>query len=163
MSETNTQQSVTEITQGPEPDANDLSPQWGVSAPRGGKTVVTRALKDGARVPLFLGQTLISSLRDLGYNSTICRAPILVKEGIEFGVSRFRGRLQKLPITKRTPLVHTECCSPSPERRSDPTHAAMKLPVARRGIPRPFTKGVKWTDQLSRPRLGNGDNGPCRR
>ena len=27
-------------------------------------------LKDGARVPLFLGQTLIRSLRDLGYNST---------------------------------------------------------------------------------------------
>ena len=52
------------------PAANDFAPQWGQDAPRGGKAVVNRALKDGSTVPLFLGQTLIHSLRDLGYNST---------------------------------------------------------------------------------------------
>jgi hypothetical protein len=50
--------------------AADFAPQWGAGAPRGGKAVVNRALKEGSTVPLFLGQTLINSLRDLGYNST---------------------------------------------------------------------------------------------
>lgn len=43
---------------------------WGANSPRGGRTVLSRILKDGATVPLFLGQTLVNSLRDLGYNST---------------------------------------------------------------------------------------------
>ena len=43
---------------------------WGESAPKGGKTVLSRILKDGSKVPLFLGQTLVNSLRDMGYNST---------------------------------------------------------------------------------------------
>ena len=44
----------------------EVSMNWGVSAPKGGRTVLNRILKDGAKVPLFLGQTLVSSLRDLG-------------------------------------------------------------------------------------------------
>jgi hypothetical protein len=48
----------------------DFSPKWGDNAPRGGKAVLTRVLKDGSKVPLFLGQTLVNSLRDVGYNST---------------------------------------------------------------------------------------------
>ena len=48
----------------------EFTPQWGVGAPRGARTVIGRVLKDGAKVPLFLGQTLINSLRDFGYNST---------------------------------------------------------------------------------------------
>ena len=48
----------------------DFIPKWGDNAPRGGKTVLTRVLKDGSKVPLFLGQTLVNSLRDVGYNST---------------------------------------------------------------------------------------------
>ncbi len=52
------------------PVASDFAPQWSPDAPRGGKAVVNRALKEGSTVPLFLGQTLIHSLRDLGYNST---------------------------------------------------------------------------------------------
>lgn len=50
--------------------ATEFSPQWGESAPRGGRVVLNRVLKDGAAVPLFLGQTLVNSLRDMGYNST---------------------------------------------------------------------------------------------
>ena len=41
--------------------------QWGSDAPRGGQAVFRRILKDGLRVfLLFLGQTLVRSLRDLG-------------------------------------------------------------------------------------------------
>src|SRR5438132_4924055 len=90
MSETNTQQSFTEVTQGAEPAATDLSPQWGVSAPRGGKTVVNRALKDGATVPLFLGQTLIKSLRDLGYNNTTSALCEHVDNALQWGATEVR-------------------------------------------------------------------------
>ena len=44
------------------------APQWGEDAPRGARAVLSRIIKDGANVPLFLGQTLINSLRDVGYN-----------------------------------------------------------------------------------------------
>ena len=90
MSETNTQQSFTEVTQGAEPAATDLSPQWGVAAPRGGKTVVNRALKDGATVPLFLGQTLIKSLRDLGYNNTTSALCEHVDNALQWGATEVR-------------------------------------------------------------------------
>lgn len=43
---------------------------WGPEAPRGGKAVMGRVLKESATVPLFFGQTLIQSLRDVGYNHT---------------------------------------------------------------------------------------------
>jgi hypothetical protein len=90
MSETNTQQPNNEISQNTEPDALELSPRWGVSAPRGGKTVVTRALKDGARVPLFLGQTLIQSLRDLGYNSTTSALCEHIDNALQWGATEVR-------------------------------------------------------------------------
>ena len=47
-----------------------LSVNWGEDAPRGGKTVMNRILKEKATVPLFFAQTLIQSLRDVGYNHT---------------------------------------------------------------------------------------------
>ena len=47
-----------------------ISVNWGEDAPRGGKTVMNRILKDKATVPLFFAQTLIQSLRDIGYNHT---------------------------------------------------------------------------------------------
>lgn len=47
-----------------------FEPQWSEQAPRGGRTVLNRVLKEGTKVPLFLGQTLINSLRDVGYEST---------------------------------------------------------------------------------------------
>lgn len=43
---------------------------WSSDAPKGGKAVMNRVLKDGASVPLFFAQTLIASLRDVGYNTT---------------------------------------------------------------------------------------------
>ncbi len=90
MSETNTQQPITDTAQGSEPVTPDLSPHWGVSAPRGGKQVVTRALKDGATVPLFLGQTLINSLRDLGYNSTTSALCEHVDNALQWGATEVR-------------------------------------------------------------------------
>jgi hypothetical protein len=44
--------------------------KWGAHAPRGAKAVLNRIMKEGANVPLFLGQTMINALRDLGYNDT---------------------------------------------------------------------------------------------
>jgi hypothetical protein len=41
---------------------------WSADAPRGGKTVMNRMIKEKATVPLFFAQTLIQSLRDVGYN-----------------------------------------------------------------------------------------------
>jgi hypothetical protein len=43
---------------------------WSADAPKGGSAVMRRILKDGATVPLFFAQTLIASLRDVGYNNT---------------------------------------------------------------------------------------------
>jgi hypothetical protein len=48
-------------------ETGELSPNWGASAPRGGMAVMNRILKDKATVPLFFAQTLIQSLRDVGY------------------------------------------------------------------------------------------------
>ena len=47
-----------------------FEPQWSNRAPRGGRTVLNRVLKEGTKVPLFLGQTFINSLRDVGYDTT---------------------------------------------------------------------------------------------
>jgi len=51
------------------PKAGPLT--WGENSPRGGRTVMHRALREDANVPLFLAQTFIQSLRDVGYDSTI--------------------------------------------------------------------------------------------
>jgi len=90
MSETNTPQPTSDTAQDLETGTPDLSPQWGVAAPRGGKEVVKRALKDGARVPLFLGQTLINSLRDLGYNSTTSALCEHVDNALQWGATEVR-------------------------------------------------------------------------
>lgn len=74
----------------PEQDNPDFSPQWGLTAPRGGRTVVNRVLKDGASVPLFLGQTLINSLRDMGYNSTTSALCEHVDNAIQWGATEVR-------------------------------------------------------------------------
>jgi hypothetical protein len=80
----------TNIQQGDSQPNGDLSPDWGSNAPRGGRTVVTRALKDGATVPLFLGQTLIRSLRDLGYNSTTSALCEHVDNALQWGATEVR-------------------------------------------------------------------------
>jgi hypothetical protein len=68
---------------------NEVSPQWGENAPRGGKVVLGRILRDGAKVPLFLGQTLVNSLRDIGYNTTsaLCEH---VDNALQWGATEIR-------------------------------------------------------------------------
>lgn len=60
---------------------------WGDSAPRGGKAVMNRVLKDGAKVPMFFGQTLIRSLRDQGYSSTTSALCEIVDNAIQWGAA----------------------------------------------------------------------------
>lgn len=94
MSESNTPEEITAVlnteSNTPEPASADQPLQWGISAPKGGKTVVNRALKDGSTVPLFLGQTLINSLRDLGYNSTTSAICEHIDNSIEAGATEVR-------------------------------------------------------------------------
>jgi hypothetical protein len=52
------------------PTAAASETNWGAAAPKGARAVFSRIIKEGASVPLFLGQTMISALRDLGYNHT---------------------------------------------------------------------------------------------
>lgn len=63
---------------------------WGENAPRGGRAVLGRILKEGATVPLFLGQTLVRSLRDLGYNNTTWAVCEHVDNSIQWGASQVR-------------------------------------------------------------------------
>lgn len=69
-------------------DGNVLS--WAADAPRGGRTVLNRALKENTTVPLFLAQTLISSLRDVGYNHTTSALCEHVDNAIEAGANEIR-------------------------------------------------------------------------
>jgi hypothetical protein len=63
---------------------------WGPGTPRGGKAVMNRILKDGAKVPLFFGQTLIQSLRDVGYNHTTSALCEHVDNAIQAGAHEIR-------------------------------------------------------------------------
>ena len=67
-----------------------FEPQWGAHAPRGGKSVLGRVLREGTRVPLFLGQTFINSLRDVGYNSTTSALCEHVDNAIQADASEIR-------------------------------------------------------------------------
>ena len=73
-----------------ENEPQKFNPEWGHSAPKGGRTVLSRVLKDGAKVPLFLGQTLVRSLRDLGYSSTTSAVCEHVDNAIQWGASEVR-------------------------------------------------------------------------
>jgi len=64
--------------------------QWGMGSPKGGRAVLSRILKDGAKVPLFVGQTLVNSLRDLGYNSTTSALCEHVDNAIQWGATEVR-------------------------------------------------------------------------
>jgi anti-sigma regulatory factor (Ser/Thr protein kinase) len=63
---------------------------WGDNAPKGGKAVLNRILKDGATVPLFFAQTLIASLRDVGYNTTTSAVSEHVDNAIQAGATEVR-------------------------------------------------------------------------
>lgn len=63
---------------------------WASDAPKGGKAVMNRVLKDGASVPLFFAQTLIASLRDVGYNTTTSAICEHVDNAIQAGATEIR-------------------------------------------------------------------------
>ena len=64
--------------------------QWGKGAPKGGRAVMTRLLKDGANVPLFFSQTLIKSLRDQGYSSTTSAMCEFIDNSIQWDAENIR-------------------------------------------------------------------------
>ena len=73
------------------PDQPDVSIlNWGPEAPRGGKAVMGRILKENATVPLFFGQTMIQSLRDVGYNHTTSALCEPVDNAIQAGAAEIR-------------------------------------------------------------------------
>lgn len=78
---------MTDITKNNE---KTIDPLWGDNAPRGGKTVLRRVLKESATVPLFLGQTFIQSLRDIGYDSTTSALCEHVDNSLQGGASEIR-------------------------------------------------------------------------
>src|SRR5690349_19756857 len=77
------------------PDVSSSAPSgeslnWAPDAPRGGRAVMNRILKEKATVPLFFAQTLISSLRDVGYNHTTSALCEHVDNAIEAGATEIR-------------------------------------------------------------------------
>lgn len=71
-------------------ETTESSINWAPDAPRGGRTVLNRILKESAAVPLFFAQTLISSLRDVGYNHTTSALCEHVDNAIEAGATEVR-------------------------------------------------------------------------
>ena len=69
---------------------SEFAPQWGDAAPKGGRTVLNRVLREGNNVPLFLGQTFINSLRDVGYSSTTSAVCEHVDNAIQAGATEVR-------------------------------------------------------------------------
>jgi hypothetical protein len=67
-----------------------FSPNWAADAPRGGRAVLTRVLKESATVPLFLSQTFVQSLRDMGYDSTTSALCEHVDNAIGAGATEVR-------------------------------------------------------------------------
>jgi hypothetical protein len=63
---------------------------WGSDSPRGGKAVMSRILKENATVPLFFGQTMVQSLRDVGYNHTTSALCEHVDNAIQAGAREIR-------------------------------------------------------------------------
>ena len=63
---------------------------WGDDSPRGGRAVMNRILKEKATVPLFFAQTLVQSLRDVGYNNTTSALCEHVDNAIQAGASEIR-------------------------------------------------------------------------
>ena len=81
---------MTELAHETHDNQTQFEPQWGAHAPRGGKSVLSRVLKEGTRVPLFLGQTFINSLRDVGYNTTTSALCEHVDNAIQADASEVR-------------------------------------------------------------------------
>ncbi|SEL79041.1 Histidine kinase-, DNA gyrase B-, and HSP90-like ATPase [Sphingomonas palmae] len=70
--------------------SDDAAHDWGADAPKGGRTVLQRILKEGTKVPLFLGQTLVNSLRDVGYNDTVSAVCEHVDNSLQWDATEVR-------------------------------------------------------------------------
>ena len=81
---------LTTITETTRDQTETTAPNWAADAPRGGRTVMNRILQENATVPLFFAQTLIASLRDVGYNSTTSALCEHVDNAIEAGAREIR-------------------------------------------------------------------------
>jgi hypothetical protein len=77
-------------TDEPEDVGEKFTPNWAADAPRGGRAVLTRILKESATVPLFFAQTLVQSLRDVGYNTTTSALCEHVDNAIEADATEIR-------------------------------------------------------------------------
>src|SRR5256885_13537981 len=75
---------------GAEEAEENFNPNWASDAPRGGRAVLTRILKESATVLLFFAQTLVQSLRDVGYNNTTSALCEHVDNAIESGATEIR-------------------------------------------------------------------------
>lgn len=64
--------------------------EWSSDAPRGGRAVMGRILKEKASVPLFFAQTLVQSLRDVGYDHTTSALCEHVDNAIQAGAKDIR-------------------------------------------------------------------------
>jgi hypothetical protein len=64
--------------------------QWGPDAPKSARAVFGRYIKEGANVPLFVGQTMINALRDLGYNNTTSAICEHVDNSFQWGAQDVR-------------------------------------------------------------------------
>lgn len=64
---------------------------WSDNSPKGGRAVFRRMLSEGAStVPLFLGQTFVRSLRDVGYNNSISAVCEHVDNAVQWGARNVR-------------------------------------------------------------------------
>lgn len=67
-----------------------LEVQWGANAPKGARAVFSRIIKEGANVPLFLAQTMVNALRDLGYDNTTSAVCEHVDNSFQWGAQDVR-------------------------------------------------------------------------
>lgn len=84
-----------------EPAAPVAPANWGKSAPT---TVLQRVLKEGTKVPLFLGQTLVNSLRDVGYNDTTSAVCEHVDNSLQWGAKNVRIYFHQRKDRKGSPV-----------------------------------------------------------
>jgi hypothetical protein len=69
---------------------DQVTDSWSEDAPRGGRAVMNRMIKESATVPLFFAQALIQSLRDVGYNHTTSALCEHVENAYQAGAKEIR-------------------------------------------------------------------------
>lgn len=69
---------------------DEIDTNWGPKAPKGAVAVFNRMIKEGANVPLFLSQTLVNALRDVGYNDTTSAICEHIDNAYQWGATEVR-------------------------------------------------------------------------